>query len=67
MTWVSGLWRNVLAGTRLALFLPVRSHHFHASPVDFALLSLVSFCFRVASAAARTGFEGEFDALAFPG
>ena len=67
MTWVSGLWRNVLAGTRLALFLPVRSHHFHASPVDFALLSLVSFCFWVASAAARNGFEGEFDALAFPG
>jgi hypothetical protein len=35
----AGLVRNVSAGTRLALFLPVRWLHFRASPGQFALLA----------------------------
>ena len=35
----SGLVRNLSAGTRLALFLPVRWLHFSASPGQFALLA----------------------------
>jgi hypothetical protein len=63
----SSLARNVAAGTRLALFLPVRAHHFRASALDFALLSLFSFVLWVAAAAARLGFDGEFDPTAVPG
>jgi len=35
----SGLLRNISAGTRLALFLPVRWLQFRASPGEFALLA----------------------------
>ena len=35
----AGLIRNLSAGTRLALFLPVRWLHFGASPGQFALLA----------------------------
>ncbi len=35
----AGLVRNVSAGTRLALFLPVRWLHFRATPGQFALLA----------------------------
>lgn len=37
--FLSGLVRNLSAGTRLALFLPVRWLHFRASPGQFALLA----------------------------
>jgi hypothetical protein len=64
--YLSSLARNVIAGTRLALFLPVRAHDFRASALDFALVALASFILWVAAAAARTGFEGEFDPLSIP-
>jgi hypothetical protein len=64
--YLSSLARNVIAGTRLALFLPVRAHDFRASPLDFALVVLFSFGLWIAAAAARTGFEGEFDPLSIP-
>jgi hypothetical protein len=60
---LSSLAKNLIAGTRLALFLPVRAHDYRASPVDFTLLMLFSFALWVAAAAARSGFEGEFDPL----
>ena len=54
------LARNLLAGARLALFLPLRGEAFRASPGQFALLTLFNFAVWVATAGARTGFAGEF-------
>ena len=39
----AGLVRNISAGTRLALFLPVRWLQFRASPGQFALLAGFNF------------------------
>jgi peptidase C13-like protein len=64
--YLSSLARNVIAGARLALFLPVRAHDYRASPVDFTLVVLLSFAFWVGTAAARLGFGGEFDPLSIP-
>src|SRR5262245_28347451 len=63
---LASLLRNVAAGARLALFLPVRAQHFRASALDFALITVLSFALWVAAAAARYGFEGEFDPLSIP-
>lgn len=64
--YLAGLLRNLVAGARLALPLPARAHHFRASAPDFTLISLFSFALWVAAAAARNGFEGEFDPLSIP-
>jgi hypothetical protein len=61
---MSDLIRNLLAGTRLALFLPVRAEHFRASPLQFALLAAFNFVIWVAAAALRAGVEGDFDPAA---
>ena len=45
----AGLVRNVSAGTRLALFLPVRWNHYRASPGQFALLAGFNLLVWVAS------------------
>lgn len=58
------LARNLAAGARLALFLPVRAEHFRASPQQFALLVTFNFVVWVAAAALRAGFEGELDPVA---
>jgi hypothetical protein len=58
------LARNLVAGVRLALFLPVRAEHFRASPQQFALLAAFNFVVWVAAAALRAGFEGDFDPVA---
>lgn len=58
---MSGLLRNLAAGARLALFLPVRAGNFSASPAQFALLALFNFGVWVAAAWVRAGFGGEFD------
>lgn len=63
---LSSLARNLLAGARLACFLPVRAHDYRASAVDFVLVVLASFFFWVLAAAARLGFEGDFDPLSIP-
>ncbi len=42
-SFLSGLVRNVSAGTRLALFLPVRWLHFRATPGQYALLVVFNF------------------------
>ena len=54
------LARNLLAGVRLALFLPVRAEAFRASPGQFVLLALLNFAAWVAAAGVRSGFAGEF-------
>jgi hypothetical protein len=58
------LARNLAAGARLALFLPVRAEHFRASAQQFALLAVFNFVVWVAAAALRAGFEGDLDPVA---
>jgi hypothetical protein len=60
------LYRNVVAGTRLALFLPVRAYDYRVSPLDYSLLLAFNFAVWVAAAAIRTGLAGEFDRAAMP-
>jgi len=60
------LYRNVVAGTRLALFLPVRAYDYRVSPLDYTLLLAFNFAVWVAAAAIRTGLAGEFDRAALP-
>jgi peptidase C13-like protein len=64
--YLSSLGRNLVAGARLACFLPMRAHDYRASALDFALVVLSSFVLWVLAAAARIGFEGEFDPLSIP-
>ena len=64
--YARGLARNVAAGTRMALFLPVRPYDFRVSPVDYAVLLAVNFALWAGAAALRNGVGGEFDALAVP-
>lgn len=63
---LSSLLKNVVAGARLAFFLPVRAHHFRASAMDFTLLAILSFALWVLTAAATLGFEGEFEPASIP-
>jgi Peptidase C13 family len=58
------LLRNLAAGARLALFLPLRASDFRVSARQFALLVLFNFALWVGAAALRTGFEGELDSSA---
>jgi hypothetical protein len=60
------LLKNLVAGAKLALFLPVRAIDFRASPLDFALLVALDFTLWVFTAAVRTGFQGDFDPGAVP-
>ena len=64
--YLSSLAKNVIAGARLAFFLPVRAHHFRASAVDFTLLAILSFALWVLVTAARLGFEGQFEPASIP-
>jgi hypothetical protein len=63
---LSSLLKNLVAGARLAFFLPVRAHHFRASAADFSLLTVLSFALWVLTAAATLGFEGEFEPASIP-
>jgi Peptidase C13 family len=60
------LARNVAAGVRLALFLPVRAHDFRVSGLHFAVLVAFSFIAWIAAAGLRAGFEGDLDPWALP-
>ena len=61
---VGALLKNLLAGARLALFLPVRAFDYRASPADFAALLAFNFALWVLAAALRAGFAGDFDPFA---
>jgi hypothetical protein len=63
---LSSLARNLLAGLRLALFLPVRAFDYRVSALDYALLALLNFVVWVAVAAVLAGFEGNFNLSAIP-
>jgi len=58
------LARNLQAGARLALFLPLRAFDYRVSPLDYAVLLAFNFAVWVAGAAVRAGFAGEFDSSA---
>jgi hypothetical protein len=60
------LARNLLAGLRLALFLPVRAFDYRVSALDYVLLVLFDFVAWVAVAAVLAGFEGDFNLSAIP-
>src|SRR5207244_11522764 len=57
----AGLLRNLAAGARLALFLPLRASDFRVCAPQFALLTVFNFAFWVGAAAVRAGFAGDFD------
>src|SRR4051812_34165621 len=61
---LAALYRNLVAGARLALFLPLRAFDFRVSPLDFCLLVAFNFLVWLVAAALRTGAEGEFDTAA---
>jgi len=63
---LGALYRNLVAGTRLALFLPVRPYDYRAAPLDYALLIAFNFLVWIAAAAIRTGMVGDFDSIAVP-
>jgi hypothetical protein len=59
--YVQSLSRNLAAGARLALFLPLRAGAYRVSPADFAVLLAFNFLVWILAAAARAGFEGDFN------
>jgi len=61
---LQALYRNLVAGARLALFMPVRAFDYRAAPVDYALLLAFNVLVWLAAAAIRTGAAGEFDGAA---
>jgi hypothetical protein len=60
MLWL-GLKQNLVAGARLALFLPVRALDFRVSAADYLALLLAGFVFWFAGGMLRTGFPGYLD------
>jgi Peptidase C13 family len=56
-----GLKQNLLSGTRLALFLPVRALDFRVSVGQYVALVATSLAFWLAGGIARQGFSGSFD------
>jgi len=60
MLW-GGLRQNILAGTRLALFLPVRALDFRISIGQYVALAFASFAFWLAGGMLRAGFPGTVD------
>jgi hypothetical protein len=60
------LYRNLIAGARLALFMRVRAFDYRVSAPDYAWLLAFNFAMWVGAAALRAGLEGEFDPAALP-
>jgi peptidase C13-like protein len=60
------LAKNLRAGARLALFLPVRAFDYRVSAVHYAALVALNLAVWIAAAAVREGFQGEFDESAVP-
>jgi len=60
MLW-KDLGQNLLAGTRLALFLPVRALDFRISIGQYVALVFASLAFWVAGGMLRAGFPGTID------
>lgn len=63
---LSSLARNVAAGFRLGLFLPVTPAQFRIGAVPFVALVFFNALVWIAGGAARHGFQGHFNAGAVP-
>lgn len=61
---LASLRRNLVAGARLALFLPVRAFDYRVSAADYAALVVFNFALWVLAAGARAGFAGDLDPTA---
>jgi hypothetical protein len=61
-----GLRRNLAAGLRLAIFVPVSRYDFRVSPGDFALLWAFNLLVWLAGDMLRVGFPGYVDFGALP-
>jgi hypothetical protein len=57
----AALGRNLLAGARLAFFLPVRSLDFRVSALDYAALVVFNWLLWILVAGLRVGFQGELE------
>ena len=57
----ASLARNLLAGVRLAFFLPLRAFDFRVSAVDYAALVAFNCVLWILAAGLRVGFAGEID------
>src|SRR5947207_4998603 len=60
MPW-DGLKQNLLAGARLALFVPVRALDFRISVGQYVALVFASFAFWLVGGMLRAGFPGTVD------
>jgi hypothetical protein len=63
---LQGLKRNLRAGVRLAVFLPVSRYDFRISPADFVLLWAFNLLAWLAGGMLRGGFPGYVDYGALP-
>ncbi len=63
---LQGLGRNLRAGLRLAVFVPVSRYDFRVSPGDFALLWTFNLLALLAGGMLRGGFPGYVDFGALP-
>src|SRR3954470_10916543 len=57
----ASLGRNLLAGARLAFFLPLRAFDFRVSSLDYAALVAFNCALWILVAGVRVGFAGEID------
>lgn len=64
--YLVSLYRNLVAGARLALFMRVRAFDYRVSALDYTSLLAFNFAMWVGAAAIRAGLEGEFDPAALP-
>ncbi len=64
LAW-AGLARNLVAGARLAAFLPVRPSDFRVSAGHYAALVAASFALWFLGGFVQSGFSGAFDLPAF--
>ncbi|MBE0614080.1 MAG: peptidase [Burkholderiales bacterium] len=63
---LNGLVRNLHAGLRLALFMPVSRYDFRVAPGDFATLWMFNLLAWLAGGMLRNGFPGYLDYGALP-
>lgn len=60
----ASLLKNLRAGLRLALFLPLRAFDYRVSAADYAVLVAFNCLLWIVVSALRAGFQGQFDSSA---
>jgi len=64
--YLVSLYRNLLAGARLALFMRVRPYDYRVTPLDLSFLLAFNFAVLVGTAAIHARLEGEFNVAVVP-